>query len=158
MAKEFGQELEGAEKDQFDMIVSELKNYRNFDVEALITILERIGNVEKFVEELNNPSLHYFLDTLACSCQDTLLYARGQADQGKKVAESLLENLKEFIRDVCARQVQEDKFLILDEFFGAILKKQGIDLKIKLETPGLKTAFLEVFTTNYDMIVENYCR
>ena len=46
--------------------------------------------------------------------------------------------------------------MILDEFFGKILNKQGIDFK---ETLRLRNArFLEIFTTNYDMVVENYCR
>jgi hypothetical protein len=158
MAKEFGQRLEGPRKDQFNLIVNKLSNYRHFDVEALITVLERIENVEKFLEELNNPSLHYFLDNLAFGWQNTLAYTRGLVDQGKENARNLLEDLKEFMRDICAKEIEEEKFLILDEFFSAILKKQGIDFKVKLKTKGLKTALLESFTTNYDMVIENYCR
>ena len=156
MANEFGQELEGPGKGLFNLIVNKLKNYRNFDVEALITVLERIGNIDRFIEELNSPSLHFFLDNLAYGWQNTIKYVRGQAETNKKLAENLLGNLKEFIRDVCVQEIEEEKFSIFDLFFGTILEKQRIDFKFTLKTG--RTVYLEIFTTNYDMIVENYCR
>jgi len=158
MANRFGERLEGPEKDLFNLIANKLKNYRNFDVEALITVLERIGNIDRFIEELNNPSLHYFLDNLAYGWHETVKYIRWQADQAKKASENLLGNLKGFIRDVCVQEIDEEKFSIFDEFFSKILEKQGIDFKVKLKKRGPKSAYLEAFTTNYDMIVENYCR
>jgi len=158
MVKEFGQRLEYQEKDLFNRIMNKLKNYRNFDIEALITLLERVENIDRFIEELNNPSLHYFLDNLAYSWQNTIEYIKGQASQDKKAAENLLENLKEFIRDICAQEIEEEKFSIFDLFFGTMLEKEGIDFKVKLQTKGEKGAYYDIFTTNYDMVMERYCR
>ena len=156
MAKKFSQRAKYQEKELFNLIVNKLKNYRTFDIEALITVLERIGNIDRFIEELNNPSLHYFLDNLAYSWQNTIKYIRGQADQEKKVAKNLLVNLKEFIRDVCDQEIEEEKFSIFDLFFYTIL--EGIDFKVTLKKRGPKAVYYKIFTTNYDMIVENYCR
>jgi len=158
MAEKFGQGLDYPKKKLFDLIAEKLKNYRNFDVEALITILERIINIDRFIEELNDPSLHFFLDNLAYSWQEAVQYIRSQADSQKKVAEKLLVGLKEFIRDICAQEIEEEKFSIFDVFFETILKKQGIDFKITLQSKGLKTVYHEIFTTNYDMIMERYCQ
>jgi len=158
MAKEFGQRLGHPEKKLFDLIVNKLKNYRDFDIEALITVLERVVNIDRFIEELNNPSLHFFLDNLAYSWQNTIKYVRGQADQNKKMAENLLREVKDFISDICAREIEEEKFSIFDLFFGTILKKEGIDFNVTLKKRGPKAVPYEIFTTNYDLIVENYCR
>jgi hypothetical protein len=158
MAKEFSQRLVYQKNDLFNLIVNKLKNYRDFDIEALITVLERIVNVDRFIKELNNPSLHYFLDNLAYSWQNTVKYIRSQADPKKKEAANLLRNLKEFIRDVCAQEIEEEKFSIFDLFLGAILDKEGIDFKVTLKKTGPKAVPYEIFTTNYDMIVESYCR
>lgn len=38
------------------------------------------------------------------------------------------------------------------------MKKEGIDFKVTLETKGTKAVYYTIFTTNYDMIVERYCR
>ena len=158
MAKKFGQRLGYPEKKLLNLIVNKLKNYRDFDIEALITILERIGNIDRFIEELNNPSLHYFLDNLAYSWQNTIEYIRSQADQEKEVSENLLRNLKEFIRDVCAQEIEEEKFSIFDLFLGTILDKEGVDFKVTLKKTGTKAVHYAIFTTNYDMVVERYCR
>lgn len=156
MAKKFSQQVKHSENPLFDLITSKLKSYRTFDIEALITILERIGNIDRFIEELNNPSLHFFLDNLAYSWQNTINYIRGIADNEKEVAESLLRNVKEFIRDVCAQEIDEEKFSIFDLFFYTIFEE--IDFNRTLKKQGPKAVFCEIFTTNYDMIVENYCR
>lgn len=158
MAKEFGQRLKYTEKKLFDLIVNKLKNYRDFDIEALITVLERIEKIDRFIDELNDPSLHFFLDNIAYSWQNTIKHTRGQADQDKKAAKSLLRSLKEFIRYVCAQDVEEGKFSILDMLFSTLLQKDGIDFKVTLQSRGRKAAYYEIFTTNYDMVVERYCR
>lgn len=133
MARKFGQIPSSSEKSLFDLIVKKLENYRYFDIEALITVLERIVNINRFIEELNNPSLHYFLDNLAFSWQNTIKYIRGQADQENKVAENLLGNVKEFIRNTCAQEIEEEKFSIFDQFFGTILEKTETDFKSTLK-------------------------
>lgn len=158
MAKEFSQRVGYSEKKLFDLIVDKLKNYGTFDIEALITVLERIGNIDRFIEELNNPSLHFFLDNLAYGWQDTIKYIRSQADQHKKVAENLLGDIKGFIRDACAQEIDKEKFSIFDVFFCTIFEKTETDFKVTLKKKGQKGIKLEIFTSNYDMVVERYCR
>lgn len=158
MADKFGQGLIGRDRTLFDLVVNNLRNYRDFDVEALITVLERIGNIDRFIEELNNPSLHYFLGNLTYSYQNTIEGARSEADRLKEEPENLLEKLKGFIRDACAQKIEEEKFSLLDMLFSVLLHQEGTDFKAKLQARGQKAAYYEIFTTNYDMIVERYCR
>jgi hypothetical protein len=158
MADKFGQGLVGQDRTLFNLIVNNLRHYRDFDVEALITLLERIRNIDRLIEELNNPSLHFFLGNLTYSYPNTIEGIRGEANRLKEEAENLLKKLKGFIRDVCAQKIEEEKFSLLDMLFAALLDKEGISFKTKLQDRGEKAAYYEIFTTNYDMILERYCR
>ena len=144
--------------DLFNDIKNKLKNYRYFDIEALITVLQDIIEIDKLPNIIfGKPSIHYFaswgvnFDNIVEDGRANAIYIR---DDAKK----LLMEVKNYIADVCCIG-DKQPYDLYDEFFHQILyKNTGMNYLDSIERKGPKNIQCYIFTTNYDKIIEAYCR
>jgi hypothetical protein len=142
----------------FEDIKYRLRNYQAFDIEALITVLRDIIDIDRVpAKVLNQPSVHYF-SSRGLSFEKMVEFNREKAARNHTKAEQLLKEVKGFIADACI--IKKQPFEIYEEFFHQVMFKQrGYNFRQALAGAigGLLRTHCEIFTTNYDQAVEAYC-
>ena len=146
------------EKSLYKQIKSSLEEvYGDLDLEAMLTVLEDLSG-KRFDRRFEHPSILYLLkshDQIDNTRRSIEIEVRRDAE----VAKRLKENLKLFIREKCIPKDFKNKIWIYDEFFGAIIEKMpGYGFKSVREKSIEAAVDCEIFTTNYDLCIENYCR
>jgi len=144
----------------FDEIKRRLKEYQYFDIESLITVLQSIVDIDKLSSTvLNNPRLHYFFAERAVGgIGGTITDEKRRAEGDRAGAEELLKHVRQFIVDSC--KMQEKPFELYDELFDYANKNHRPTFKFKDVTSrrGFTIPNHQVFTTNYDLVLEGYCQ
>lgn len=157
MVQDFEQKLKSEYSQYFELfndIKYRLKHYNSFDIEALITVLKDIIDFDRVPRTVfGNPSIHYFLHGGISFEQ-----YKKESLSGRDKAEELLKNVKNYIAEVCCIK-DELPFELYDEFFNKILSKYtGYSyLDNVFKRKGQKQQECDVFTTNYDKVIEAYC-
>jgi len=144
----------------FNDIKSRLMNYRGFDIEVLITVLEGIIDFDRMARILNHPCVHYF-SAWAMNFEKMVQLKREDALRNREQAEQLLREVKTFIADCCAikKESLEESLEVYDEFFHQIIwREHGRNFRQTLRGKGPHRVESLVFTTNYDQVLEAYCR
>lgn len=133
-------------------IKNNLRDYKSFDIEALITVLQDITNYETVSEAIfNHPSLHFYTyngyKNFAASVQTLGRQHRNEAKQ-------ILVDVKDFIVESCS--IKNKPYEIYKELFGSGLLRYDFDY-IKAINSGQADIDNCIFTTNYDLVLEAYC-
>lgn len=161
MVTEFKETLEpGPEKELYKLIENKLKNYKYFDLESLITVLQNIVEPEQVTSDiLNDPSIHFFIDFIGTGWEKVKADVNFQAEHTRNDARALLHKLKEYLIAACTVEAKEEDLILYDRLLDTILKHhyRNNNFMEYIETQGLKHVPLDVFTTNYDCILEIYC-
>ena len=147
------------EKNLYKRIKDNLKEvYGDLDLEAILTVLEDLSEKERFDSRFEHPSILFFLKSYnQISNTGKLIEIEVKSD--REVAKRLKEKLKGFIRMKCTSKDFKDKIWLYDEFFDAFIKKiPGYGFKSVRERSGKVAVDCEIFTTNYDLCIENYCK
>ena len=160
MVTEFEHELEEApEKQLYDVIRTKLVNYKYFDLESLMTVLQNILEPEQVVTDiLNDPSIHFYVESVSADWQQASKSVDDLAEGNRGLARSLLTQLKEYLRKMCSVEPREEELRLYDRLLDTILSSRVQNFMEYLQRGGRKNVGLHVFTTNYDLIVEQYCR
>jgi hypothetical protein len=142
----------------YQKIKLRLKNYDNYDIESLITILQDMVEFKRIETRVwGNPSVHHLLaDGDDASKMRELLRLFSRENQGE--AATLLKQVQSFVAESC--NISKKPFEIYTEFFNNVsLMGAGItgfrDLANK--PSNTKNFNMMVFTTNYDCVLEAYC-
>jgi hypothetical protein len=139
----------------YEIIESRLQDYQWFDIEALITVLQDIIHSDQnSFDFLNNPSIHFFLSGESEGLTSALKRSELQVNKYRHSAEQLLKEVRQFIVEVCVPKTEA--FYIYDELFEQIIRKQGYAYMNMLDQKR-RDINCEIFTTNYDMVLETYC-
>ena len=157
MTQEFEQALPStlsAPSKLYDGIKYVLRDYRIFDIEAMITVLQDIINIEDVPSRLfNHPSVHYF-STSAHRYDNMIELMVKIGSRHRDTARELLQNIKHHVGQACTptHQVYE----IYDELFRRVVN-EAADF-----TPAASNGPPELgytlYTTNYDQVLEDYCQ
>jgi NAD-dependent SIR2 family protein deacetylase len=141
----------------FNDIKNKLKNYKYFDIEALIAVLQDIIDIDKVPGSVfGKPSVHYF-SSWGISFDKMVEYNKETALRNHNNAKNLLIDVKNYIADVCCIKDQQP-YDLYDEFFNQIFNKNlGINYLDLLKRKGQKNIPCHLFTTNYDKVIEAYC-
>lgn len=133
-------------------IKNNLRDYKSFDIEALITVLQDIINYDTVSEAIfNHPSLHFYTysgyKNFAASVQ-TL------GKQYHNEAKQILGDIKDFIVESC--NIKKKPFEIYKELFLSGLGRYDFNYEQEIQT---RRSDIDVciFTTNYDRVLEAYC-
>jgi len=146
------------DKDLCDRIFSRLKGYSDFDIETLVTILEHIIDPSKTIQHvLTHPAIRYF-PVMGASWNIVTKAITEQSSREKESAKRVLSKVKDFIIDKCGVVLlRDDKRLgVLDRFFSGVFGG-SIDFTILRQSDYGTDSVLDLFSTNYDRIVELYC-
>jgi len=159
MVSEFEGTLEpGPSKQLYDLITDKLANYKYFDLESLITVLQDIVEPSRVVGDiLNDPSIHFYVDSVSVGWDQACQWVDHLAESNRGVAGSLLTQLKEYLRRTCSVELREDELLLYNRLLDTILSGRVPNFMEHLQERGPKNVQLSVFTTNYDLILESYC-
>jgi hypothetical protein len=132
-------------------IKSRLRNYKSFDIEALLTVLQDIVNYSNVGEAIyHHPSLHFY------SPIEYEAFTTSVQTLGKKYcneAKQILNDVKNFIVESC--NFKDTPFELYKELFSKGMKADfnyGQELQ-----SGRKNIMNCIFTTNYDLVLEAYC-
>jgi len=164
MAVEFRDSLRPTSSDDYqdkalcDHIFARLGELPDFDIEALITILEHIRDPRKTTEGvLAHPAVRYF-PVLGARWELITKIIIDQSSQEKGSADRLLSKVKEFVISKCAVEVSrsDERLAILDRFFSSIFGG-SLDFAVMRQSDSPCDASLDLFSTNYDRIIETYC-
>ena len=140
----------------FEDIKYRLQNYKNFDIEALITVLQDIIEIDELpTKVLNQPSVHYF-SAWGMSFESMVNTIREDALRNRDQAEQLLKEVKGFVAESCT--LKKQSFDIYMEFFKYVMLKDGYNLENALRGQGPYKIRSVIFTTNYDQVIEAFCR
>lgn len=134
-----------------------LRYYRDFDIEALMTVLQGIIDINKIgYEVLNQPLVHYF-SSWGLSFEKMLQMNMDTANRNRSSAEELLKEMKGFIAECCS--IKKTSFEIYHEFFQQVMLQNHVDFSASIQNsaPPHHIKCL-IFTTNYDQVLEAYCR
>ena len=131
-----------------------LQNYMPFDIEALIRVLDTIlaGDAKA---PLLDPSIHYFSDW-GNSFESMTKFKEEQAFRNKDEAESLLTEIKGYIAEACSPKTTP--FDIHQAFFQKVLFNLSHDHTVDIQSNRPSGINYQIFTTNYDLIIESYFR
>ena len=137
-------------------VVDEIKNklslYKHYDIEALITVLQDIINYEAISGTLlNNPSLHFF-SPIATKTFTESINTLGKMYHNEAI--QILNDVKKFITEEC--EIKNDPYELYTELFNTCLRRYDFVYKEALRQ-GNKNIENEIFTTNYDQVLEAYC-
>jgi hypothetical protein len=141
-----------------DRIFDQLREYPDFDIEALITVLEHIRDPSMTTEGvLAHPAVRYF-PVLAARWDMVRRSVIDQSSREMEPADRLLGKIKDFVITTCAVQVSpsDDRLSILDRFFKTIFRGT-LDFAVMRQSNSPCDASLDLFSTNYDRIIETYC-
>jgi len=156
----FENELKSSYPPTFNLyndIKTKLKNYRYFDIEALITVLQDIIEIDEVPSEVfSKPSVHYF-SSWGINYEKMIEFNKETALRNRDNAKKLLKDVKNYIADSCCIKEQQP-YDIYDEFFHKILNKNvGMNYLDQIKIKGQKNIQCYIFTTNYDKVIEAYC-
>lgn len=152
--KYLGGNGESDEKRLYKQINVNLKENGDLDLEAILAILEDLSEKERFDRRFVHPSILYLLEESQLNKIHELIEFNFK-HQGK-VAKRLKEKLKWFIRKKCFPENFKDKISLYTEFFDSIMPDRNFKEQVK--KPQTMGRHCEIFTTNYDLCIENYCR
>lgn len=137
-----------------DEIKSQLRDYPEFDIEALITVLEDIMNCN-VTRALTHPSVHYF--SAWYNGYDRMVKDRMEgAARNRDTADELMSAVKEFVVDNCS--VKNQEFDIYEAFFQKALNTEGYGSTDGLWRESDHRIPYRIFTTNYDPVIEAFCQ
>ena len=147
------------EKNLYKQIKGNLKEvFGDLDLEAILTVLEDLSEKERFDSRFEHPSILFFLKSYN-QISNTRKLIEIEVKRDREVAKRLKEKLKGFIRMKCTPKDFKDKIWLYDVFFDAFIGKiSGYGFKSVRERSGKVAVYCEIFTTNYDLCVENYCK
>ena len=147
------------EKSLYKRIKDDLKEaYGDLDLEAILTVLEDLSEKERFDSRFEHPSILYFLKSHN-QINNTHRLIEIEVKRDREVAKRLKEKLKRFIRQKCSPEDFKDKIWLYDEFFDAFFEKRSLYRFKSVREKSEKVAVdCEIFTTNYDLCIENYCK
>lgn len=148
----------------FGMIKEFLRrNYRpDDDLENLLTIIENLSNRPTF-RKLGSTSLFYVeryyphLKTRWGKVKMPLT-SKTQREIDSKTAAGLKEKLKDFVWKKCSEPNIEDIPRIYDQFFEKLADGLKVHTPIQHNGGEVKFEPCDVFTTNYDLSFEIYCK
>lgn len=137
-------------------IKNRLKDYKSFDIEALLTVLQDIVNYGTVSEALfNHPSLHFFTPT------DYRTFASSVEILGRQYhneAKQILGDVRNFVVESCdLKHTRDMPFEIFTELFSSGLVRYDFDYRQTLSLGRTLTIENAIFTTNYDLVLEAYC-
>jgi hypothetical protein len=162
MARQFEEELQeesargdgSAHYDLFDIVKSRLQEYRSFDIEALVTVLQDILQYEEAPAGfLNHPSVHFFLIGEK-GLSSAIAHGKSLAKKHRDAAEKLLAKVKNFVVRAC--MIKTEAFDLYEELLEQVMQRDGYNFK-KLLNQRVGNINCEIFTTNYDIVLEKYC-
>lgn len=133
-------------------IKSRVIDYPEFDIEALITILEDIVRADP-ASVLNHPSIHYF-SSWYDPFPGMVQAQKEDAVRNRDPASELLKQVKGFIAESC--RIKSQEFERYEEFFQRILSRHGYNLRVDIAQPSPSGINYQVFTTNYDPVLEAF--
>lgn len=158
MVEHLEKELDVQHRELYKNIKFHLENYKNFDIEALITVLQHLVDPRSVMDNiLAHPSIHYFVPEVGLGWKQRINYISGTSKSLREKASQLLKTVKGFVRKKCAHVAPSERFSIWDDFFNII--RTGLRTSIKPLKPGEVGYAIscEIFTTNYDLVPEQYC-
>lgn len=141
-----------------DHIFSRLGEYPDFDIETLVTVLEHIIDPSKTMQHvLTHPTLRYF-PVMGASWNLITKAIVEQSNREKESANRILGKVKDFIIDKCGVVLlrSDERFGILDQFFSSVFGG-ATDFAVLRQSDYATGNVLDVFSTNYDRIIELYC-
>ena len=136
----------------FRDIKSKLQHYESFDIEALITVLQDMIAKDP-ARVLAHPSVHY-VSTWDLGFQRMTELASENAERNRTSAEDLLSEIKQFVARLCS--IKEPRFEVYEALFQEALFKEGYDLRTDLSQDSPSGLNYQVFTTNYDPVIEAF--
>lgn len=159
MVTEFEKSLQpGPEKQLYDLINNRLKNYKYFDLESLITVLQNIVDPDEVINDiLNEPSIHFYYDYSGTGWKHAVDNVNFLVKYNQDKAESLLRRLKEYLREACTIDVKDDDLNLYHRLFKIILESHKYSYEDWLKHEGQKQFPLDIYITNYDLILEAFC-
>lgn len=135
-----------------DDIKNKLSDYKVYDIEALITVLQDIINYEqKSLMLYNHPSLHYFTPISTTAFVESI---NRLGKQYRNEATQILGDLKNYILEAC--WIKQQPFELYKELFSRCIIRYDFNYQDKI-TKQETNIINEIFTTNYDMVLEAYC-
>ena len=155
LVEEFEKELStgfpGKDVELYKDIKWRLRSYMPRDIEALITVLNDIVRGEPAVP-LSHPSVHFF-SWWDRSFDVMVQYQTEWCVRSHDTAENLLSRVKEFIVGRC--KTNEEEFEVYEAFINGVLREEGNGAQA-LSASSFKGADYELFTTNYDVVLETF--
>jgi hypothetical protein len=134
-------------------IKNRLKDYRSFDIEALITVLQDIINYDTVAETIfDRPSLYFYTPT---EYRTFVSSVRSLGNRYQNEAKQMLADVKNFVIESCS--FKDSPFEIYTELFSRGHEKYGWDYGQKIRLGRTKGIENIIFTTNYDLVLEAYC-
>jgi hypothetical protein len=162
MTKEFGDWLAKEHSEHLPLlrsIESRLRDFADYDIEALITVLQDIIHLDRIeAKTLGNPTVRYALGEgtgLADKVRQEMEGAKGSLE----AARDLLRVAKMFVVESCQISKEPPPFDTYTEFFDRASKKEPIHKNFRSTVgaaPPNKQLALDIFTTNYDVVLESY--
>lgn len=141
----------------YEEIERKLKGYEQFDIEALLTVLQDIVRVSEVPRKVfNHPSVHYF-SLWHYDFPTMVKYFSEAADRNRGYAESLLQAVRAFLINACTIKTPS-AFDVYDEFFQQVMSTDNYNFRMGLQGPQPHPIWCAIFTTNYDQVLEAYCR
>ncbi len=136
-----------------DEIKNKLSDYKWYDIEALITVLRDIINFEQTSAVIyNHPSLHFFTPVSSKTFIESISTL---GERYHKEAIQILGDLQTFIVEEC--RIQQTPFELYRELFSRCLQRYDFDYGNDLRIAKKSRIRNEIFTTNYDLVMEAYC-
>lgn len=145
----------GNEKQLYNQVLWELRDYPELDIEAVITVLEHLIQPQKTIDwAVSHPCLFPVLGRPWDKTQELVAF---RSEMHAKDAASLLREIKGYILEVCNVTLHPgDKRL--DCFRTLFRGITSMELEHDQYPPRQRwTGQLDVFTTNYDRLIEQYC-
>ena len=134
------------------------KAYKEFkldkpDIEAILTVLENLKSEDPLCN-IRNPTALYIL-----GMSPNLIESARSSIKKEKISE-ITQYLKEYLINQCLKGQIKNSNLILYLFdINRVLKEWLLrESNEILKEVSENTPSLEIFTTNYDLILENFCR
>lgn len=151
-------DLDVRERQLLKSIRERLSNYRHYDIEAVLTVLDYLSDPERVVNEVVNAAPTQFFIEPKESWSNASLEARNRCygiGDPDKVKKAVIKHIK----SVCQMKPEkEDLFPLIDQLLILLgLHLDGVDLRNTLgKKPVGKQLNHRIFTTNYDNVLCAY--
>ena len=146
-----GKNRENNEKRLYEKIKDRCKEATNLDLEAILTLLEDLSDKKRLDRRFEHPSILFPLGGKSKYNESDVKYV-------SEAAKQLKEKLKRFIVQKCSSFPEKfkDKISVYTEFFDLIFREYSLKTYVD-EGKRQNGRHCEIFTTNYDLCIENYC-